>query len=106
MTIDRQLYDFMPHTVTIQAFSSNNNYGEQTHSVVTRTAKAYVEPNTVMSFTKDARDQHYPKKIYVADTNITLQDKITLPDGTIPRIDALEKHIEVTGLEHTIVTFA
>lgn len=106
MTIDRQLYDFMPHTVTIQAFSTKNNYGENSHSATTRTAKAYVEPAKALSYTTTEREQHQPKRIYVADTNITLQDKITLPDGTTPRIDNIEKHVEVVGLEHTIVTFA
>lgn len=106
MTIDRQLYDFMPHVVTIQAYSSRNTYGEVVPSATTRTAKAYVEPTKVLDYRNDHREQHQPKRIYVADTNITLQDKITLPDGSTPRIDTVEKHVEVIGLEHTVVTFA
>lgn len=106
MTIEWQLYTFMPHTVTIQSYASRNNYGEDVHSGTTRTAKAYVEPNKVRDNTNTTQEQHQPKQIYVSDTNITLQDKITLPDGTTPKITAIERHVEVLGLEHTIVTFA
>lgn len=105
MAIDPQLSSFMPHTVTIQAYSSRNNYGEDTHSVVTRTAKAYVEPTKVLTTANTSREQHQPKQIFVADTNITLQDKITLPDGTVPEISTVEVHTVVPGLEHTVVTF-
>lgn len=105
MAIDPQLTGFMPHTVTIQNYASRNSYGEDTHSATTRTAKAYVEPTFTLDTQRDTREQSQPKRIYVADTNITLQSKITLPDGTIPEIVTVEVHNVVTGLEHTVVTF-
>lgn len=106
MSLDIQLSAFMPHTVTIQSYSAKNNYGEDTHSATTRTAKAYVDPNKVRDNTVTTQEQHQPTQIYVADTNITLRDKITLPDGTTPKITTVEVHVEVIGLEHTVVTFA
>lgn len=105
MAIDPQLLAFMPHTVTIQNYSTRNSYGEDSHSATTRTAKAYVEPNFSLSTQNTTREQSQPKQIYVADTNITLQSKITLPDGTVPEISAVEVHTVVAGLEHTVVTF-
>lgn len=105
MAIEPQILSFMPHTVTIQAYASRNSYGEDTHSATTRTAKAYVEPTKVLGNDNTTREQTQPKRIYVADTNITLQDKITLPDGTVPEISTVERHVEVLGLEHTVVTF-
>lgn len=104
MAIDPQLLSFMPHTVTLQNFSSFNSYGEENHSATTRTARAYVEPNQVLGTQLTTREQSQPKRIYVADTNIDLRTKITLPDGSVPDVVAVEKHIEVLGLEHTVVT--
>lgn len=106
MALERQLYDFMPHVVTIFPYSARNNYGEDTHSGVSRSARAYVEPTKVRDTMNDTQEVHQPKRIYVADTSITLQDKIVLPDGTSPKITTVERHVEVLGLEHTVVTFA
>lgn len=105
MAIDRQIYEFFPHTVTIYSFSSKNAYGEDVQSGTGRTARAYVEPNKVRNETSTVSEQSQPKQIYVSDTSITLNDKIVLPDGTFPEISAIEKHTVVEGLEHTIVTF-
>jgi hypothetical protein len=105
MAIDPQLLSFMPHTVTIQNYSSRNSYGEDGHSATTRTAKAYVEPTFTLSTQNTTREQSQPKRAYIADTNITLQSKITLPDGSIPEISTVEVHDTVVGIEHTIVTF-
>jgi hypothetical protein len=103
MTIDRQLLTFMPHTVTISPFTSFNNYGEPTTGT-SRTASAYVVPNKVVLDGADTREENQPVTIYIADTNIGIRDTITLPDGTVQFISSLERHVEVTGLEHTIVT--
>ena len=106
MALDVQLVAFMPHTVTIQSYSAKNSYGEDTHSANTRTAAAYVDPNKVRDNTVTTQEQHQPKQIYVNDTNITLRDKITLPDGTTPKITSVEVHDVVAGIEHSVVTFA
>lgn len=105
MAIDRQIYEFFPHTVTIYPFSSKNNYGEDVQSASGRTAQAYVEPTKTISETNTTREQSQPKQIYVSDTSITLQDKIMLADGTTPEIATIEVHTVVAGLEHTVVTF-
>jgi hypothetical protein len=105
MAIDRQIYEFFPHTVTIYPFSSKNAYGEDVQSGTGRTARAYVEPRKSLSETTTTREQSQPKQIYVSDTSITLQDKIMLADGTTPEISTIEVHTVVEGIEHTVVTF-
>lgn len=104
MAIDPQLTSFMPHTVTIAPYSARDNYGEESYGT-TRTAKAYVEPNTVLDAGNTVNEEHRPTTAYVADTSITVRDKITLPDGTTPEIASIQTHDVVTGLEHTVVTF-
>lgn len=104
MTIDRQLYTFFPHTVTIYPYSSQNNYGENSFGT-TRSAPAYVEPNRTLSMGMDTVEESKPTTAYIADTSITLKDKIVLPDGTTPRITSIATHTEVIGLEHTVVQF-
>lgn len=105
MAIDDQLYDFMPHTVTIYPYTAKNNYGEDTQSASGRTAKAYVEPNKNLSVNGDRADESKPTRAYIADTSITLRDKIVLADGSTPKIASIETHTEVLGLEHTVVAF-
>ncbi len=105
MALDDQLSDFMPHVVTIYPYSAKNNYGEDTQSATGRTARAYVEPNKNLSVNGDRADESKPTRAYIADTTITLRDKIVLADGSIPKIGSIETHIEVLGLEHTVVVF-
>jgi len=104
MAIDKQLSGFMPHTVTIASFASKNNYGEDTYTT-TRTASAYVEPNQNISMGNQINEESRPKQAFIADTSITLRDKITLPDGSTPEISNISVHTEVIGLEHTVVSF-
>lgn len=104
MAIDRQIFTFMPHTVTITSYVSKNNYGEDVTGA-TRTRSAYVEPAQVLNQGTTVNEETRPKRAYISDTSITLRDKITLPDGTTPEISTIEIHTEVVGLEHTVVTF-
>jgi len=94
----------MPHTVTIHAVSSTNSYGETTWGA-TRTASAYVEPNKTLTGSTQVDEQHQPTTAYIADMAIVLGEKIVLPDGTAPDISSISVHVEVEGLEHTVVTF-
>ena len=105
MAIDPQLTSFMPHTVTIAPYASYNNYGEETFSGSTRTASAYVEPGDQMDRGDQINEKTRSTVAHVADTSITLKDKITLPDGTTPEIGTVETYSFVEGLEHTKVVF-
>ena len=104
MAIDKQLSAFMPHTVTIAPYTAKNNYGEDTYTS-TRTAPAYVEPSQNVVMGNQSSEEIGSKQVYISDTTITLRDKITLPDGSTPKISSIAVHTEVLGLEHTVVTF-
>lgn len=105
MAIDKQLTNFMPHTVTIAPFASKNAYGEDSFSATTRSASAYVEPNQQLAFGDQVNEKTTSKIAYISDMNITINDKITLPDSSTPEIASIVIHDEVVGLEHTMVTF-
>jgi len=104
MALDPQLLAFMPHTVTIHSVSSTNSYGETVYGA-TRTARAYVEPNTTLTATDQVDETHKPTAAYIADTNITIDEKVVLADGSDPEIASIEIHTEVLGLEHSVVRF-
>jgi hypothetical protein len=104
MALDQQLVNFFPHTVTISSFSSKNNYGEDAYGS-TRTVKAYVEPNQTLSLSAETNEQTFTRVAYINDLTVTVRDKITLSDGTIPKIINIETHTEVLGLEHSVVRF-
>ncbi len=46
-----------------------------------------------------------PVVAVIADMEINIKDRITLPDGTQPDIDSVEKYNYVSGLHHTVVVF-
>ena len=103
--LDYQVWLFMPHIVTITPYTGKDNYGEDVASGTARTARAYVEPNVTLDQTTQTREEHRPLTAYIADTAITIRDRITLPDGTTPKITNVVVHTEVPGLDHTQVTF-
>ena len=105
MALDPQLVSFFPHTITITPFSSKNNYGEDSYGTP-RTVKAYVEPNQTLSLTTEVNEQTFTRVAYVNDLTLTVRDKITLSDGTIPKIINIETHTAIVGLEHSVVRFA
>lgn len=105
MAIDIQLFRFMPHVVTIEPYASVNVYGEDQVSG-SRIARAYVTPNKTHTNGMQVNEETRPLTAYIADTKITLRDKITLPDGSAPEIRSIEIHLEVEGLEHTVVNFS
>lgn len=104
MAIDRQLLDFMPDTVTIHPYSSFNNYGERNYSS-TRTASAYVDRGVTLNDSGMVEEQVHPVKAYIADTSIAVKDKIEFSDGSTPEVATVAIHTEVSGLDHTVVTF-
>ena len=106
MAIDQQLVDFFPHTVTITPKSSVNNYGEDVHGGTPRTVAAYVEPRFQLNGTNQVDELTQPVRAYINDTTLDYEDLITLADGTTPDVVSVERHDEVAGLEHSVVTFA
>jgi len=104
MAIDQQLLSFMPHVVTIYPAGATDNYGDKALGTA-RTARAYVEPNLVLTGTTQIDETHQPTRAYISDTSITIHDKIVFPDGRSPTITSIEIHTVVEGLEHTVVTF-
>jgi hypothetical protein len=104
MALDAQLSAFMPDTVTIHPYSSFNNYGERSYTT-SRTASAYVERDQVLSDTGLIESKTHPMRAFIADTAITLKDKIELLDASTPEIQSIVVHTEVSGLDHTVVTF-
>ena len=104
MALDKQLSDFMPDTVTIHPYASFNNYGERAYGS-TRTASAYVERGITMQDNGQIESQDLPVRAYVADTSITVRDKIVFASGAAPEISNVAVHTEVGGLDHTVVTF-
>lgn len=105
MSIDRQLYDFFPHTIEIYPYTGQNNYGEESTGT-RRIARAYVEPNITRRRSGEVTDQVRGRMIWVYDLDITVRDRIVLEDGTEPQIRSIAIHCEVDGLDHAEVELA
>jgi len=104
MALDRQLYDFFPQIVTIATPSGTNSYGETTYGA-SRVARAYFENSKTLSAGDQIDELTFSPRVIVADSSITYEDRITLPDGSIPAIASVETNTVVEGLDHSVVVF-
>lgn len=106
MSVDTVFTGFAPHTVTITPTTTRNNYGEVSAAGTARTAKAYVDPLVQFNQSDQTNESHHPITVFILDTSIVITDKITLPDGTTPKITAVAIYDSIAGLEHAMVRFA
>jgi len=107
MPIESAFDEMMNDTVTIQARSTTNQYGQRTWG----TAADYVGRVSYQTrLTKDmeGRQRVSSGRVYLHDAypSIGTDAKLTLPDGTVPIITAIETFTDTAGDHHTTVHFA
>lgn len=90
----------MPHTVTISTRASHNNYGEPSYgSGTSYRARVLNAP----AFKRGAGGEtvEIQTTVWVASTGtISVDDRITLPDGTTPPIVLVERVPDEDGTHH------
>jgi hypothetical protein len=106
MAFDANLLELMPHTISVQAFDSVNQYGEESYSTSVTTYTALVEehPQIVRdSFGELTLSSHIS---YTASTSrIPVTSLITLPDGTQPPIIRSDVFSDEDGIHHVVLFF-
>lgn len=106
LDLDWQLYDGMPHQVTIYASAGRNNYGEHTQGQ-DRKRRAYLPPRIFLAEDGLREVNSRPVTAVIADTEMQVGDQVEWPDGTVYEVAAIEVHDYkgTEGLEHSVVQF-
>lgn len=104
MPMDPELLELMPHTVTVARRIGKDKFGEAEF------APAVPYPAQVVERVKRVRDAAGEERIstvqaiVATDKAISPFDKITLPDGTSPKILAVGSYPDEAGL-HTVEVY-
>lgn len=96
--MDYALKQLLKESLSIYAFSSRNSDNEFTYAASATTVACRIQHRRVVIQTDEARQVMSTTQIYVdGATSIGANDKIVLPDGTIPKIMAIYKTPDETG---------
>ncbi|MFW6079000.1 MAG: hypothetical protein ACODAE_05225 [Gemmatimonadota bacterium] len=105
MSLDPQLLDLAPHSVTVNAFSTRDADGAATYSTAGSTYSALVDETPRRIRTAAGEEVVSAATVYLLSTSadIGVQDKLTLPDGSTPKILRTAEHADEDGTHHTVV---
>lgn len=105
--IDDRFLEMMTDTITFNAGSAIDKYGKRTYGGTTTTAQGHIVYENKLIKDQEGQDILSTGKVilYGPYTSITLQDKITLPNGTSPVIVSIETKKDTGGPHHTVVHF-
>ena len=107
MSFENDFLDLMPHEVTIEPLSSQNEHGEFTYgAAVTYSARVTGKIRRVIGI--DGREVTSMKTIYLGPgvQSISTRDRITLPPGHEPQtppILSIDFKPDEDGLHHVVV---
>ncbi len=104
MSFDLPLLELMPSTIRVSTRTSHNNYGEPSYAASTATYRCRIVQKP--EFIRTAADEvievsHTIWARSTGATTITVDDRITLPDGTQPQIMAVWRYPDTDGIHHT-----
>lgn len=97
--------DMMPDTITVQTVSGRDAYNKPTFATGT-TYNARVVYKNKMVVSTDGREVIAKGVVYcTATSQISTEDKITLPDSTTPQIINSELYPDESGSHHSQIYF-
>lgn len=110
MSLERDFDALLRQNVTVTPFSTRGAYGSPTFSTGLITAHRARIVYT-QHLVRDARGQQVVAgmKVFIGGTgsntlpNLTPQDKLTLEDGTVPRLIAVSRYPDEDGVTHHVV---
>lgn len=105
MSIESDFDEMMNDTVTIQARSSTNSYGQRTWGSTT-SYNGRVSYQTRLMRGADGRERVSSGRVYMNGAYaISTDAKLTLPSGATPVISSVETFTDQNGDHHTTVHF-
>jgi hypothetical protein len=96
----------MPSTVTLNAVSTTDAYGRRTFSGTSQSIQCRIQTARRLITTEDGRQIPVEGTVYCYGTSsATVNDKLTLPDGTVVPIVAVETRNDDTAAYVTVISF-
>lgn len=98
--------DLMPDTVTVEPFAGRDGYGKPTYGAPVQVrARVSYKPQIVHG--TDGKEVVARGAVWLASvsTDVSTEDRLTLPGGEAVRIVSVEKHSDGSGLHHIKVLF-
>lgn len=106
MSIETLLTDLMVETITVAPVSAKDSYGKRTWGSATSITHCRVQTGNHKIVDKAGQEQASAGRVYVPGSpTITLNDKITLPDGATPPILMIDQFSDERGSHHTVVHY-
>ena len=97
MSFSTALLPLMPSTISVSTRSGHDNYGKGTFAASTTKYRCRVQPKPGYIRQGDSEGIAYKTIVWARSTgatSITASDRITLPDGTIPPVVAVERYYD------------
>lgn len=106
MTIEAAFASMMPSTVTLNAVASTDAYGKRTFAGASTSIQCRIQTSRRMVITEDGKQVPVEGTVYCYGTSAaTINDKLTLPDGTVVPIVAVETRNDETGAYATVIQY-
>lgn len=106
MAIETLLTDLMVQTITIAAVSGKDAYGKRAWSTATSIPNCRVQTGTHKVLDTAGQETVAEGKVYVPNhPSVTVNSKLTLPDGTSPPILAVDTFGDERGNHHLVIHY-
>jgi len=106
MTIEASFLELMPSSVDVKAVTSTDAYGLVTYSGSATTTRCRIMQTGRVVKSADNRDVfEVGTVIFYGTPTVTVNSKMTLPDGSVPLILSVHVHNDEDGTHHTTVSF-
>ena len=106
MTIETLLTDIMIDTITLASVSAKDSYGKRTWASPTSITNCRVQSGTYKVSDLNGNEVVAQGKVYVPGApTVTVNHKLTLPDGRTPPIIAIDRLNDEQSSHHTVLYY-
>jgi len=102
MSFESAFLGLMNSNVTVSTRSGHNNYGEPTYGSGS-TYRARIHEKAGFVRTADGEVIEVTTEVWVNSTKaFTVDDRVTLPNGTTPQVVAVNRPFDESGAQHHV----
>jgi hypothetical protein len=106
MAIETLLSDLMVESITIANVSTIDSYAKHSYASPTTVTKCRVQTGAHKVTDQDGQEIVATGKVYIASSpTVTPASKITLPDGSVPRVLTVDRFTDERGSHHTCIHY-
>ena len=108
MALEPEFLQMTTQTISVNALSTHDAYGQAVYSTAASAPRCYIEPGSRVVINGQGVEEVASGMIYVLSTSVTVgaQDLVTLPSGVVPKIIRADQVNDEEGLHHTELAFS